>query len=120
MTFTASPEDPVWHGYVYVAAMFVLSAGQILAMNYYFNRMHISGMRMRTQLCAALYRKSLNLSSSARTKYTSGEIVNLMAVDANRFASVTQFVNLLWSAPFQIIVACYFLYHELGMLSLQS
>ena len=44
-----------------------------------------------------------------------GEIVNLMAVDAQRFMDLASYICLLWSAPYQIILAVYFLYQELGM-----
>lgn len=39
-----------------------------------------------------------------------GEMVNLMSVDAQRFMDVSPFINLLWSAPLQVILAIYFLW----------
>lgn len=39
-----------------------------------------------------------------------GEIVNLMSVDAQRFMDLAPFLNLVWSAPLQIILAIYFLW----------
>ena len=33
-----------------------------------------------------------------------------MSVDAQRFMDVVPFINLLWSAPLQIILAVYFLW----------
>lgn len=114
MTFVNDSSDQTWHGYIYVAGMFLCTSGQIFALNYYFNRMANFGMRVRTQLTAAIYRKALNLSSGARANFTTGEIVNLMSVDSQRFIFLTMFINILWSGPFQIIVGLYFLYTELG------
>jgi len=37
-----------------------------------------------------------------------------MAVDAQRFMELTTYLNMLWSAPFQMIVALYFLWAILG------
>jgi len=48
-------------------------------LNFYFQRMFIVGMRIRTALISAIYRKSLNLSNSSRKGTTVGEIVNLMS-----------------------------------------
>lgn len=48
-----------------------------------------------------------------------GEIVNLMSVDAQRFMDLAPFLNLMWSAPLQIVLAIYFLWQvtpELGPL----
>ena len=58
--------------------------------------------------------QSLKLSSTARKTSTVGEIVNLMAVDAQRFMELTTYLNMLWSAPFQMIVSLYFLWMILG------
>lgn len=114
MTFISDSSDQTWHGYIYGTLLFLVTSGQIVSLNYYFNRMQIFGMRVRTQLTAAVYRKALNLSNSSRSKFTTGEIVNLMAVDAQRFVEISTFINLIWSAPFQIVVALFFLWLELG------
>jgi ATP-binding cassette, subfamily C (CFTR/MRP), member 1 len=58
--------------------------------------------------------QSLILSNAARKKSTVGEIVNLMAVDAQRFMELTTYLNMLWSAPFQMIVSLVFLWMILG------
>lgn len=114
MSFVSDPSEPSWHGYIMVAVMFVVTITQVVSLNYYFNRMTLFGIRIRTQITAALYRKALKLSSGSRSKFTTGEIVNLMAVDAQRFVMTTSFINLLWSAPFQIVVAMILLWLELG------
>jgi len=58
--------------------------------------------------------KALKISNTARKSFTTGEIVNLMAVDAHRFIDVITYLNLIWSAPFQIALAVYFLWQILG------
>lgn len=64
--------------------------------------------------CFHLLLQSLVLSNAARKKSTVGEIVNLMAVDAQRFMELTTYLNMLWSAPFQMIVSLAFLWMILG------
>jgi len=61
-----------------------------------------------------LYFKALRISNTARKTFTVGEIVNLMAVDAHRFVDLTTYLNMIWSAPFQIALAIYFLWQSLG------
>lgn len=114
MGFISDPEEHEWHGYVYAVILFLTTMLQILCQNYYFNRMLVIGMRIRTCLMASVYRKSLRLSNSARNEATTGEIVNLMAVDSQRFLDMTAFINMLWSAPLQIALSLIFLYLELG------
>uniref|UniRef100_A0A8C3PGH3 Uncharacterized protein n=1 Tax=Chrysemys picta bellii TaxID=8478 RepID=A0A8C3PGH3_CHRPI len=58
--------------------------------------------------------QALSLANSSRRKYTTGEIVNLMSADAQQLMELTVNLNLLWSAPFQILMAIVFLWQELG------
>nr|XP_027217424.1 multidrug resistance-associated protein 1-like [Penaeus vannamei] len=76
--------------------------------------MFLAGLRIRTGVISAVYRKALRISSSARKESTVGEIVNLMSVDAQRFMDLTSYINMLWSAPLQIALALYFLWDLLG------
>ena len=59
--------------------------------------------------------KALTLNSLSRRITTTGETVNLMAVDAQRVMHLVETLNQLWSAPFQICVAIYFLYVTMGV-----
>ena len=87
---------------------------QTLVLSQYFHRMFLVGLRIRTALIAAIYRKALRMSNAARKSSTVGEIVNLMSVDAQRFMDLTAYINMLWSAPLQICLAIYFLWEILG------
>jgi ATP-binding cassette subfamily C (CFTR/MRP) protein 1 len=58
--------------------------------------------------------KSLRLSTSARKLATVGEMTNLIAINAQSFADLTTYLNILWSAPFQIIVSIIGLWKYLG------
>jgi hypothetical protein len=50
---------------------------------------------------------------AARKESTVGEIVNLMSVDVQRFMDLLPYLNMLWSAPLQIVLCCIFMYQEL-------
>ncbi|XP_030383704.1 multidrug resistance-associated protein 1 isoform X7 [Scaptodrosophila lebanonensis] len=106
--------QPEWKGIMYSVMLFVLAATQTFILAQYFHRMFIVGLRIRTALVSAIYRKALRISNSARKESTVGEIVNLMAVDAQRFMDLTTYLNMLWSAPLQISLALFFLWQQLG------
>lgn len=80
----------------------------------YSHRMYLTAMRVRTALISAIYRKALLLSNAAKRESSTGEIVNLMSVDVQKIMDLIPFVNMMWSAPFQIAVALYFLWGILG------
>ncbi|XP_041363039.1 multidrug resistance-associated protein 1-like isoform X2 [Gigantopelta aegis] len=112
--FVKNKEEYVWHGYLYASALLVCAVVQSLILHQYFHSCLVLGMRLRTVIIAAVYRKTLKLSSSARKKSTMGEIVNLMSVDAQRFMDLMTYFHTIWSGPFQISVCLYLLWQTLG------
>lgn len=106
--------QPLWKGIFYAVLLFLVASFQTLILAQYFQRMFLVGLRIRTALIGAIYKKALILSNNARKESTVGEIVNLMAVDAQRFMDLVAYINMLWSAPLQIGLALYFLWDILG------
>lgn len=104
------PEDnPLSKGLVLAVAMFAVSIIQTAALHQYFQRAFDTGMKIKAGLTAAIYRKSLK--AATRDKST-GDVVNLMSVDTQRLQDVTQYGQIIWSGPFQIIL-CLLSLHDL-------
>ncbi|KAJ1525343.1 hypothetical protein ONE63_010161 [Megalurothrips usitatus] len=115
MRFVADANAPLWQGLAYAAAMLVSALVQSLLLSQCNIRMNIVGMRIRTALVAAIYRKSLRMSNLSRKDRTVGEIVTLMSVDAQRFVDLGSIITMVWGAPLQIIVSLYLLWRILGV-----
>lgn len=62
-----------------------------------------------------IYAKSLRLSNEGRAAKSTGDIVNYMAVDTQRLQDLTQYGQMLWSAPFQIALCMASLYQLVGI-----
>uniref|UniRef100_H2Z8F8 Multidrug resistance-associated protein 1 n=1 Tax=Ciona savignyi TaxID=51511 RepID=H2Z8F8_CIOSA len=114
ITFTATENAPMWQGYLLGVGMFVSAILQSVILQQYFHICFVVGMRLRSAIISSIYRKSLLLSNAARKESTVGEVVNLMSVDAQRFMDLMSYLNIVWSGPFQIILALYFLWNILG------
>ncbi|KAL7850070.1 hypothetical protein SRHO_G00194190 [Serrasalmus rhombeus] len=112
--FVNDSSAPSWHGYFYTALLFVCTCVQTLILQKYFHVCFVTGMRLRTAIIGAVYRKALVITNAARRTSTVGEIVNLMSVDAQRFMDLITYINMIWSAPLQVILALYFLWQNLG------
>ncbi|XP_010848243.1 PREDICTED: multidrug resistance-associated protein 4-like, partial [Bison bison bison] len=81
----------------------------------YFYHMQRVGMKLRVAVCHMIYCKSLRLSSSAMGKTTTGQIVNLLSNDVNRFDQVAMFLHYLWMGPLQVVAVTALLWKEIGM-----
>lgn len=114
ISFINDSTSRIWWGYAISILMFLSAALQTLLLHQHFHYCFVTGMRLRTAIIGAIYRKSLIITNSAKRSSTVGEIVNLMSVDAQRFMDLTGFLNMLWSAPLQICLALYFLWQYLG------
>ncbi|MCJ8738368.1 hypothetical protein PDJAM_G00034890 [Pangasius djambal] len=112
--FTKNKNVPSWWGFALAFLMFGCALLQTLILHQHFQYCFVTGMRLRTAIIGAIYRKSLVITNEAKRSSTVGEIVNLMSVDAQRFMDLTTFLNMLWSAPLQIILALFFLWQTLG------
>ena len=107
--------QPVIRGAAIALAMFAVSVGQTVLLHQYFQRAFETGMRVKASLTAMIYAKSMKLSNEGRASKTTGDIVNYMAVDTQRLQDLTQYGQMLWSAPFQIILCMLSLYQLVGI-----
>uniref|UniRef100_A0A4W6CQ66 ATP-binding cassette, sub-family C (CFTR/MRP), member 2 n=1 Tax=Lates calcarifer TaxID=8187 RepID=A0A4W6CQ66_LATCA len=114
VSFIQDKSRYAWEGYLYAVLLLAVALLQSLFLQQYFQRCFVLGMKVRTAIMAAVYKKALVVSNDTRKESTVGETVNLMSADAQRFNEVTNFIHLLWSCPLQIILAIVFLWLELG------
>lgn len=111
---SGSHPQPVIKGASIALAMFAVAVFQTTMIHQYFQLAFVSGMRIKGGLTSSIYKKALKLSNEGRSSKTTGDIVNYMAVDAQRLQDLTQFAQQIWSAPFQIIICMVSLYHLVG------
>ncbi|XP_053205975.1 ATP-binding cassette sub-family C member 3-like isoform X2 [Panonychus citri] len=116
LTFIKS-DDPSWRGYLLAGGMFISAFMESMLDSQHEFWIQTVSMRMRSALISAIYHKSLRLSGLGRRDYTTGEIVNIMAVDTQRITDYINTINVLWSAPIQIIITIILLRFQIGLVS---
>ncbi|KAF4042415.1 ABC transporter [Phytophthora infestans] len=114
IAYLQNPDAPLSEGLVYAGIVFVSGVMQSFLLRNYFFHCFEAGMRVRSAVCTAVYAKSLVLSAAARQKKTTGEITNLMSIDAQRLQELSTYINSVWFSIFQIVVACYLLWKQIG------
>ena len=107
--------QPVIRGAAIALAMFAVSVSQTVCLHQYFQRAFETGMRVKSSLTAMIYSKSMRLSNEGKAAKSTGDIVNYMAVDTQRLQDLTQYGQMLWSAPFQIVLCMLSLYQLVGV-----
>ncbi|KAI1299645.1 ATP-binding cassette sub-family C member 3 [Halotydeus destructor] len=110
--------EPRWRGYVYVFIMFVASTAESLLKN---RSQYISSSvatQMKAAIVSTMHRKALRLSPSAKTRYSTGKIVNLIAVDTQRIVDVISTLSGFFVTPLQIALAIGLLWQQLGISTL--
>lgn len=105
----------LWKGLVLSFGLFGISFVMAITVGNQSVIAYRVGFLMRTSIISAVYRKALRISSVAKRETTVGEIVNLMAIDANRFLEMIPYLMLTITAPFVMGLAIYLLYDILNV-----
>ena len=63
-------EDEMWKGYLYMTLLVSVNLTKTILDSQYFYKMGLVGLRMRSALTSALYRKALLLGPAARKDLT--------------------------------------------------
>lgn len=103
----------LWKGIFLTIALFLATFLQAVINGQYFLDNFVVGYRIRAGLINSIYQKALKISSAVKKELTAGEIVNLMAVDANRFFDLLPNFHIIWSGPVIIGICIYFLWQYL-------
>ncbi|SCV04479.1 LAMI_0H16468g1_1 [Lachancea mirantina] len=109
-----SDKEPIVRGFMIAIGMFVVSVLQTSVLHQYFLNAFDTGMNIKSGLTSVIYQKALVLSNEASTASSTGDIVNLMSVDVQRLQDLTQWGQIIWSGPFQLILCLVSLYKLLG------
>ncbi|XP_039101828.1 multidrug resistance-associated protein 1-like isoform X3 [Hyaena hyaena] len=112
--FCEHRQDFGWSGYGFALALFLVVFLQTLILQQYQRFNMLTSAKIKTAVIGLIYKKALLLSNVSRTRFSTGEVINLMSADAQQLMDLTANLSLLWSAPLQILMAVSLLWQELG------
>ncbi|KAL8239031.1 hypothetical protein R6Q59_015598 [Mikania micrantha] len=107
-------------GFLLVSAFFVAKIVECLAQRHCDFKLQQAGIKVRAALVAMIYHKGLTLSSQSKQGQSNGEIINFMAVDADRISDFSKYMHSTWLIIVQVGLALAILYKNIGISSLAT
>ncbi|KAL0370936.1 UNVERIFIED_CONTAM: ABC transporter C family member 3 [Sesamum angustifolium] len=107
-------------GYVLVSAFFFAKVIECVVQRHSSFKVQQAGYRAGAALVARIYNKGLKLSCQSKQENSTGEIINLMSVDAGRISFFGFYMHYPWMAVIQVGLALAILYKNLGLASLAT
>ncbi|KAJ7014305.1 ABC transporter C family member 3-like [Populus alba x Populus x berolinensis] len=107
-------------GYILASTFFVAKVVECLSQRHWFFRLQQIGIRLRAVATTMIYNKALTLSSQSKQGQTSGEIINIMTVDAERISDFSWYMHDPWLVILQVGLALLILYKNLGLATVST
>ncbi|CAK8573418.1 unnamed protein product [Lathyrus sativus] len=109
-----------YQGFVLVISLFFMKIIESLSQRQWYFRSRLIGLKVKSLLTAAIYKKQLRLSSSARLAHSSGEIMNYVTVDAYRIGEFPYWFHQTWTTSFQLCISLVILFRAVGLATIAS
>ncbi|XP_058779037.1 ABC transporter C family member 10-like [Vicia villosa] len=109
-----------YEGYVLVISIFFIKIIESISQRQWYFRSRLVGVKVRSLLTAAIYKKILRLSNSARQIHSGGEIMNYMTVDAYRIGEFPFWFHQTWTTILQLSIGLVILFRTIGLATLAS
>ncbi|XP_058206082.1 ABC transporter C family member 10 [Rhododendron vialii] len=107
-------------GYVLAVSLFLAKSLESLAQRQWYFRTRLIGLKVRSLLTAAIYKKQLRLSNAAKMKHSAGEITNYVTVDAYRIGEFPFWFHQTWTTSLQLCFALIILIRAVGIATIAS
>ncbi|CAG5018016.1 unnamed protein product [Parnassius apollo] len=108
------------NAHIHTFLMIVFSISTCLMLNHAQLAQGCVGMRARIACCSLLYRKILKLNHSGLGKTESGQVINLMSNDVNRFDLAAPQLHYIWVTPIVVPLVSYHLWQHVGLATLAA
>ncbi|KAL8158488.1 hypothetical protein V2J09_000025 [Rumex salicifolius] len=107
-------------GYILAISLFFCKTLESLSQRQWYFRTRLNGLKVKSLLTAAIYRKQLRLSNAAKATHSGGKIMNYVTVDAYRIGEFTFWFHQTWTTSLQLCLALLILFHAVGPATIAS
>ncbi|CAJ1963971.1 unnamed protein product [Sphenostylis stenocarpa] len=107
-------------GYILAASFVAAKLLESVSDRHCMFRYQQVGVQMQSKLVAMIYAKGLTLSCQSKEVHSTGEIINLMTVDAARIGEFCWYMHRPWMCVLQVALALLILYRSVGVASIAA
>ncbi|KAG5017599.1 hypothetical protein JHK85_023735 [Glycine max] len=107
-------------GYVLAMAFVAAKLLECVSQRHCMFRFQQVGVSVQSKLVAMIYAKGLTLSCQSKEVRSTGEIINLMTVDAERIGEFCWYMHDPWMCVLQVALALLILYRSVGVASIAA
>ncbi|CAK7324073.1 unnamed protein product [Dovyalis caffra] len=104
-----------YEGFVLALTLFFSKSLESLSQRQWYFRSRLIGLKVRSLLTAAIYKKQLRLSNVGRLMHSGGEIMNYVTVDAYRIGEFPFWFHQTWTTSFQLCISLVILFRAVGL-----
>ncbi|KAK7391291.1 hypothetical protein VNO78_19705 [Psophocarpus tetragonolobus] len=109
-----------YEGFVLAISLFFAKIIESLSQRQWYFRCRLIGLKVRSLLTAAIYKKQLRLSNSSRLIHSGGEIMNYVTVDAYRIGEFPYWSHQTWTTSLQLCISLVILFRAVGLATIAS
>nr|WDD38969.1 ABC transporter C family member 3 [Fagopyrum tataricum] len=107
-------------GVVLALVLFVSKTLESLSQRQWYFRSKVIGLKLRSLLTAAIYKKQQRLSNAAKTVHSGAQIMNYVTVDAYRIGEFPFWFHQTWTTILQISIAVFILFNTVGLATIAA
>ncbi|CAL5396749.1 unnamed protein product [Camellia sinensis] len=107
-------------GYVLAILLFFSRSIESLAQRQWYFRSRLIGLKVRSLLTAAIYKKQLRLSNASKMMHSAGEIMNYVSTDAYRIGEFPLWFHQTWTTSLQLFLALIILFRAVKLATIAS
>ena len=115
VSFMENKDEKIGNGYLYAGLLALATFVGALCSCHFNLLMNELGLKVRAAMTTAVYQKTVSVSQSSMSKFSTGQIINFMSTDTDRIVNFSPSLHAAWSLPFQFGVTLILLYQQVGI-----
>ncbi|WJX71042.1 hypothetical protein P8452_55079 [Trifolium repens] len=109
-----------YESYVLAVSLLFTKILESISQRQWYFRTRLIGMKIKSLLIAAVYKKQMRLSNAARSVHSGGEIMNYVNVDAYRIGEFPFWFHHTWTTALQLCIALVIIFRAVGLATIAS